>query len=214
MSGTSVIGPCYLGTDLWWINSSVANMNKINVPVQGLRRRIQRDRQNGVGLCRSTFRIQGSWKPVNMWKSRDSFLTLILLSLSNAGSIICVKINAESYFPNVENSIIWRLPIRCITTWKFPLFLKHLKKVQDLRMYLHNQLRAFNQQIQQCKHSSQLSSSLSLSKADLMNAPLSRYLFLVCSGAHRSYYPMGTGGPGGNAAGAWSWPLTSNQCRG
>jgi hypothetical protein len=31
------------------------------------------------------------------------------------------------------------------------------------------------------------------------------------SGAHPASYPMGTGGslPGGKAAGAWSWPLTS-----
>jgi hypothetical protein len=32
------------------------------------------------------------------------------------------------------------------------------------------------------------------------------------SGAHPASYPMGTEGsiPGINAAGAWSWPLTSN----
>jgi hypothetical protein len=32
------------------------------------------------------------------------------------------------------------------------------------------------------------------------------------SGAHPASYPIGTGGsfPGGKAAGAWSWPLTSN----
>jgi hypothetical protein len=32
------------------------------------------------------------------------------------------------------------------------------------------------------------------------------------SGVHPTSYPMGTGGPfpGGKAAGAWSWPLTSN----
>jgi hypothetical protein len=32
------------------------------------------------------------------------------------------------------------------------------------------------------------------------------------SGAHPTSYPMGTGGsfPGGKAAGAWSWPLTSS----
>jgi hypothetical protein len=32
-----------------------------------------------------------------------------------------------------------------------------------------------------------------------------------CSGAHPASYPMGTRGsfPGGKAAGAWSWPLTS-----
>jgi hypothetical protein len=31
------------------------------------------------------------------------------------------------------------------------------------------------------------------------------------SGAHQVSYPVGTGGsfPGGKAAGAWSWPLTS-----
>jgi hypothetical protein len=31
------------------------------------------------------------------------------------------------------------------------------------------------------------------------------------SGAHPASYPMGNGGsfPGGKAAGAWSWPLTS-----
>jgi hypothetical protein len=31
------------------------------------------------------------------------------------------------------------------------------------------------------------------------------------SGAHPVFYPTGTGGsfPGGKAAGAWSWPLTS-----
>jgi hypothetical protein len=31
------------------------------------------------------------------------------------------------------------------------------------------------------------------------------------SGAHPASYPMGSGGsfPGGKAAGAWSWPLTS-----
>jgi hypothetical protein len=36
------------------------------------------------------------------------------------------------------------------------------------------------------------------------------------SGAHRASYPMGTGGsfPGGKAAGTWSWPLISIQCRG
>jgi hypothetical protein len=36
------------------------------------------------------------------------------------------------------------------------------------------------------------------------------------SGAHPASYPMGTRGsfPGGKAAGAWSWPLTSIQCRG
>jgi hypothetical protein len=34
-------------------------------------------------------------------------------------------------------------------------------------------------------------------------------------GVHPASYPMGTGGkfPGGKAAGAWSWPLTS-KCRG
>jgi hypothetical protein len=32
------------------------------------------------------------------------------------------------------------------------------------------------------------------------------------SGAHPASYPMATGGffPGGEAAGAWSWPLTSS----
>jgi hypothetical protein len=32
------------------------------------------------------------------------------------------------------------------------------------------------------------------------------------SEVHPTAYPMGTGGsfPGGKAAGAWSWPLTSN----
>jgi hypothetical protein len=36
------------------------------------------------------------------------------------------------------------------------------------------------------------------------------------SGAHPASYPMGTWGsfPGGKAAGAWSWPLTSNSYRG
>jgi hypothetical protein len=36
------------------------------------------------------------------------------------------------------------------------------------------------------------------------------------SGAHAASYPMDTGGsfPGGKAAGAWSWPLTSIQCGG
>jgi hypothetical protein len=36
------------------------------------------------------------------------------------------------------------------------------------------------------------------------------------SGAHPASYPMGTRGsfPGGKAAGAWSWPLTSIYCRG
>jgi hypothetical protein len=36
------------------------------------------------------------------------------------------------------------------------------------------------------------------------------------SGAHPASYPMGTGSsfPGGKAVGAWSWPLTSIQCRG
>jgi len=36
------------------------------------------------------------------------------------------------------------------------------------------------------------------------------------SGPHPSSYPMGTSDPfpGGKAAGAWSWPLTSIQCRG
>jgi hypothetical protein len=35
------------------------------------------------------------------------------------------------------------------------------------------------------------------------------------SGAHSASYPMGARGsfPGGNVAGAWSWPLTSVQCR-
>jgi hypothetical protein len=34
----------------------------------------------------------------------------------------------------------------------------------------------------------------------------------IGSGAHPASYPMGNGGsfPGGEAAGAWSWPLTSN----
>jgi hypothetical protein len=36
------------------------------------------------------------------------------------------------------------------------------------------------------------------------------------SGAHPTSYPIGTGFsfPGGKAAGAWSWPLTSIHCRG
>jgi hypothetical protein len=36
------------------------------------------------------------------------------------------------------------------------------------------------------------------------------------SGAHPASYPMGSRGsfPGGKAAGAQSWPLTSNYCRG
>jgi hypothetical protein len=36
------------------------------------------------------------------------------------------------------------------------------------------------------------------------------------SGAHPASYPMGTrrSFPGGKAAGAWSWPLTSIYCRG
>jgi hypothetical protein len=36
------------------------------------------------------------------------------------------------------------------------------------------------------------------------------------SEAHPVSYPMGTSGsfPGGKAAGAWNWPLTSIQCRG
>jgi hypothetical protein len=36
------------------------------------------------------------------------------------------------------------------------------------------------------------------------------------SETHPASYPMGTGGsfPGGKEAGAWSWPLTSVQCRG
>jgi hypothetical protein len=36
------------------------------------------------------------------------------------------------------------------------------------------------------------------------------------SGAHPASYPMGTRGsfPGGTAAEAWSWPLTSISCRG
>jgi hypothetical protein len=35
------------------------------------------------------------------------------------------------------------------------------------------------------------------------------------SGVRPTSSPMGTGGsfPGGKAAGAWTWPLTSNQCR-
>jgi hypothetical protein len=35
-------------------------------------------------------------------------------------------------------------------------------------------------------------------------------------GVHPTSYPMGTGGsfPGGKAAGAWSWPLTSSYFRG
>jgi hypothetical protein len=35
------------------------------------------------------------------------------------------------------------------------------------------------------------------------------------SGVHPTYYTLGTWGlfPGGKAAGAWSWPLTSNWCR-
>jgi hypothetical protein len=41
-----------------------------------------------------------------------------------------------------------------------------------------------------------------------------RYLAPIqtVSGVHPISYPMGTGGPfpGGKAAGAWSWPLTSN----
>jgi hypothetical protein len=37
------------------------------------------------------------------------------------------------------------------------------------------------------------------------------YIVQTGSGAHPISYPMGTGGsfPGGKAAGAWSWPLTS-----
>jgi len=36
------------------------------------------------------------------------------------------------------------------------------------------------------------------------------------SGAHPASYPVGTKGflPGGKAAGVWSWPLTSINCRG
>jgi hypothetical protein len=42
------------------------------------------------------------------------------------------------------------------------------------------------------------------------------HLVQTGSGAHPASYPMDTGGafPGGKAAGAWSWPLTSNQCPG
>jgi hypothetical protein len=38
----------------------------------------------------------------------------------------------------------------------------------------------------------------------------------IGSGVHLASYPMGTRGsfPGGKAAGAWSWPLTSIKCRG
>jgi hypothetical protein len=38
-----------------------------------------------------------------------------------------------------------------------------------------------------------------------------RHCIQTGSGAHSSSYPMGTRGsfPGGKAAGAWSWPLTS-----
>jgi hypothetical protein len=41
-------------------------------------------------------------------------------------------------------------------------------------------------------------------------------VFQTGSGAHPASYPMSTGGssPGGKADGAWSWPLTSNLCRG
>jgi len=36
------------------------------------------------------------------------------------------------------------------------------------------------------------------------------------SGAHSASYPMGAGGsfPESKATGAWSWPITSSQCRG
>jgi hypothetical protein len=42
------------------------------------------------------------------------------------------------------------------------------------------------------------------------------YIFQTGSAVHPTSYPMGTGGsfPEGKAAGEWSWPLTSNQCRG
>jgi hypothetical protein len=38
----------------------------------------------------------------------------------------------------------------------------------------------------------------------------------IGSGAHQTSYPLGTGDsfPEGKVAGAWSWPLTSIQCRG
>jgi hypothetical protein len=39
---------------------------------------------------------------------------------------------------------------------------------------------------------------------------------LQLPGAHPAFYPMGAMGafPGGKAAGAWGWPLTSIWCRG
>jgi len=42
-----------------------------------------------------------------------------------------------------------------------------------------------------------------------------RYCFPIGSIAHSASYPMDTGGflPAGEAAGAWSWPLISIQCR-
>jgi hypothetical protein len=42
------------------------------------------------------------------------------------------------------------------------------------------------------------------------------HLVQTCSGAHPASYIMCTRGsfPGGEAAGTWSWPLTSIQCRG
>jgi hypothetical protein len=45
---------------------------------------------------------------------------------------------------------------------------------------------------------------------------ISYVFFQNVSVAHPASYPMGTGGyfPGGKAAGAWSWPLTSIKCRG
>jgi len=41
------------------------------------------------------------------------------------------------------------------------------------------------------------------------------YRVQIVSGVYPASYPMGIRGfPGGKAAGAWSWPLTSIQCRG
>jgi hypothetical protein len=42
------------------------------------------------------------------------------------------------------------------------------------------------------------------------------HIIQTSSGVHPSSYPMGTGGsfPRGKATRAWSWPLTSNKCRG
>jgi len=52
----------------------------------------------------------------------------------------------------------------------------------------------------------------------VLHVPFISFLFICfpVTVAHPAAYPMGIGGcfPGGKAAGAWSWPLTSTYCRG